>query len=256
MFVYFSFLLSVGDKAEGEDSSDEDEENDDEEDEEGSGDDEKEDKDEKHEETNGKLNGAESEKLSEASKKLESEPGKSTEPDKNEVKQSEKMDGTEKIEIVESEKMDEAEKKEVDESVKVNEAEKKDDVPKKIIEDVKVIETKSNPETITKADEASSEKANDVEMEDVEASSENTNGESSSKPQVQDKTVSKPKNESKGKSLKAPGSSSSEAKPENGDEEDISDDVSNLQLAWEVFELAKNIYQRLFRCSSFHINCS
>lgn len=253
MFAYFSFLLSVGDKAEGEDSSDEDEENDDEEDEEGSGDEEKEDKDEKHEETNGKLNGAESEK---ASKKLESEPGKSTESNKNEVKQSEKMDGTEKKEIGESEKMDEAEKKELDESVKVNEAEKKDDVSKKIIEDVKVIETKSNPETITKADEAGSGKANDVEMEDVEASSENTNGESSSKPQVQDKTVSKPKNESKGKSLKAPGSSSSEAKPENGDEEDISDDVSNLQLAWEVFELAKNIYQRLFRCSSFHINCS
>lgn len=55
----------------------------------------------------------------------------------------------------------------------------------------------------------------------------------------------KPK-ESKGKSLKVPGAASSETKGEAGpgEEETGDGEVSNLQLAWEIFELAKNIYKR------------
>ena len=59
--------------------------------------------------------------------------------------------------------------------------------------------------------------------------------------------VVKPK-ESKGKSLKAPGAASIESKgeAEPAEEETGDGEVSNLQLAWEIFELAKNIYKRYF----------
>lgn len=97
-------------------------------------------------------------------------------------------------------------------------------------------------------------KAPDVEMKESEPSSEHTNGQNSESKaeektdaaQNGEKSVAKPKNEAKGKSLKAAGSSSGDKVDSVADDDvDVNtDEVPNLQLAWEVFEIAKNIYQR------------
>lgn len=100
--------------------------------------------------------------------------------------------------------------------------------------------------------EEDEDKTGDVEMKDKssEQTKENNSELNSGRKaledidgKTEDKVVSKPKNESKGKSLKAAGSAT-EDKVDSADEDITADEVSNLQLAWEVFELAKNIYQR------------
>ncbi|XP_057370390.1 histone-binding protein N1/N2-like [Daphnia carinata] len=80
-------------------------------------------------------------------------------------------------------------------------------------------------------------KGNDSELNSDRKALEDIDGKS------EETIVAKPKNESKGKSLKAAGPATGD-KVDSADEDITADEVSNLQLAWEVFELAKNIYQR------------
>ncbi|KAI9564754.1 hypothetical protein GHT06_008495 [Daphnia sinensis] len=103
-----------------------------------------------------------------------------------------------------------------------------------------------NAEAKIESKEEDQGKSGDVEMK--ESSSEQTkenNSDIKALGDIDEKTevVSKPKNESKGKSLKAAGTATGD-KVDSADEDVTADEVSNLQLAWEVFELAKNIYQR------------
>merc|ERR1712127_920216 len=62
------------------------------------------------------------------------------------------------------------------------------------------------------------------------------------------KEVKKPKNETKGKSLKVVDSleqkSEKNEDDDDDDEEEEETEVTNLQLAWEVLELSKNIYKK------------
>jgi hypothetical protein len=93
-------------------------------------------------------------------------------------------------------------------------------------------------------------KAPDVEMKESEPSSEHTNGQNSESKaeektdaaQNGEKSVAKPKNEAKGKSLKAAGSSSGEKVDSVADDDD-DDEKPILLLAWEQFEQAKIIYE-------------
>jgi len=100
-------------------------------------------------------------------------------------------------------------------------------------------------------------KAADVEVKEGQPSSEHANRQNSES-KAEEKTdaarngensVSKLKNEAKGKSLKAAGGSSEDkvdsvAAADDDDEMNEDVEIPILNLAWEMFEVAKCIYQR------------
>ncbi|EFX65143.1 hypothetical protein DAPPUDRAFT_333491 [Daphnia pulex] len=124
----------------------------------------------------------------------------------------------------------------------------------KVADEISTTEsTESKPENAepTASEAASVAKAPVVEMKNSEPSSEHTNrNKSESKAEEKtdtaqngEKSVVKLRNEAKGKSLKAAGSSSGEKVDSVADDDD-EDEKPILLLAWEQFEQAKIIYER------------
>merc|ERR1712127_77742 len=127
------------------------------------------------------------------------------------------------------------------------------------VDDIEMKDEEKKPETSEKEDvteSKTSEEKNEVipeasEKKDV-TESKTSEEKKEVKPEASEERdvteVKKPKNETKGKSLKVV--DSLEQKSEKNEDDDDDDDeeeeteVTNLQLAWEVLELSKNIYKK------------
>merc|ERR1712127_296094 len=117
------------------------------------------------------------------------------------------------------------------------------------VDDIEMKDEEKKPETSEKEDVTESKTSEEKNEVIPEASEKKDVTESKTSEEKESKEVKKPKNETKGKSLKVV--DSLEQKSEKNEDDDDDDDeeeeeteVTNLQLAWEVLKLSKNIYKK------------
>jgi len=163
---------------------------------------------------------------------------KSTEVDDIEMKDEEKKPETSEKEDVTESKTSEEKNEVIPEA-----SEKKDVTESKTSEEKKEVKPEASEEKKEVKPEASEEK----DVTESKTSEERKEVKPEASEEKESKEVKKPKNETKGKSLKVVDSleqKSEKNEDDDDDDEEEETEVTNLQLAWEVLELSKNIYKK------------